>query len=95
MKNKSIEYMHENRIPIKWDVLTVENKNKLIDDIVKKWGYARIISLNKKDILDGTTANAIKTIKDNLSKENKNKLLACNLYKTISITWKLIEKCKA
>ena len=45
MKNGSIDYYHNNRIPINWDSLTLENREKLIDDIVNKKGYARVISL--------------------------------------------------
>lgn len=90
MQEKTIEYYHKNSIPIKWDELTLENREKLIEDIVKNKGYARVISLNKKDVLDMTTANAIKTVKDALNTENKNKFLSYDLYKVVSITWKLV-----
>jgi len=33
----------------------------------------------------------LKTIKDNLNLENKNKFLSCNLYKAVTIGWKLIK----
>lgn len=91
MKNNSIEYMHYNNIVINWDNLTLENKEKLIDDVVLKHSFARVKSLGKKDLLDSTTANMLKTIKDNLNLENKNKFLSCNLYKAVTIGWKLIK----
>lgn len=93
MKNKTINYYHANRIPINWDELTINQRNKLIDHTVKN-GYTRIISLNKKDILDSFTASAIMQIKDALSQEAKEKYLSCNLYKVVDLTWKLVEKSK-
>ena len=94
MKNNTIEYYHYNNIPINWDNLTIENRDKLINDIVNKKSYARVISLNKKDTLDLFTAQHIKQIKDNLGDEHKNKFLGCSLYKTVALTWRLIEKCR-
>ena len=94
MKSKTIAFFHDRNIRIKFDDLTNDQKEQLINRVVGKWGYAKIRSMNRNDILDGTTANAIKTILDNLSKENKNKLLSKNLYSIVTITWKLIDKCK-
>ena len=94
MKEESIEYFHMNNIPINWDELTLENREKLIDDVVGKRGYARVISLGKKDLLDMQTANAIKQIKDNLSPQYKERYLSDNLYRIVDVTWKLIERCR-
>jgi hypothetical protein len=91
LKNKTIEYYHENNIPIPWDDLSISNREKIIDDIVKKHGYARVVSLGKKDVLDAFTAQHIKAVKDNLNKEYKDKFLSWNLYKIVDVTWKLVK----
>jgi len=89
LKTETIEYYHDNNIPINWDELSIEQREFLVDRIVENHSYARIESLNKKEILDLTTANAIKTVKDAL--ENKAKLLTGSLYRTIAVTWKCIK----
>lgn len=91
LKAHTIEYYHENNIPIPWDDLSVENRDKIIDDIVGKHSYARVVSLGKKDVLDMTTANAIKMVKDALNKQNKDKFLSRNLYQVVDIAWKLVK----
>jgi len=91
LKPSSIEYYHYHDIPIKWDELTIKNREKLVDDVVNKHSYARVISRGKKDILDATTANAIKTLKDALDKKRKENLLSRDLYSVVTITWKLVK----
>lgn len=90
MRNETIEYYHKNNVPVDWDALTIENRDKLIDDIVNKHSYARTVSRGKKDVLDATTANAIKKVKDALNPVNKNKFLSFDLYRIVDITWRLI-----
>lgn len=93
MKKETLEYYHKNNIPIDWDALNIENREKLIDDVVNKWSYARVICLDKKDLLDAFTCKHIQMIKDNLKPENKKRFLSWDLYKIINFTWKAIEKC--
>ena len=91
LKPSTIEYYHYNNIPINWDELTIENREKVVDDVIKKHSYARVKSRGHKDILDATTAHAIKTVKDALKKENKEKFLSRDLYTVVDITWKLVK----
>lgn len=94
MKNNTIEYFHENNIPIKWDELTVDNREKLIDDIASKKSYARVISLGRKDLLDLFTAQHIKVVKDEIFPNLKEELFKRDLYTIVDITWRVIKKAK-
>jgi hypothetical protein len=94
LKSKTVNYYHKKNIPIKWDNLSLKNREMLIRNIVSKHGYARVISLGKKDLLDSFTAQHIKAIMENLKPANKKKFLNRSLYEVVDITWKLVDKAK-
>lgn len=62
-----------------------------------KYEYKPMFSGNTANrwmIIDAQSANAIKTVADNLTEENRNRFLSMNVLQMGQMAWKLIAKCR-